>query len=372
VSALALLCIAVVVYTYVGYPMMVAAWARVAPKRVRASTAYEPAVSVCLTVYNGEKHIAAKLRSLQALEYPREKLQILVGSDGSTDETERIVQDFARDDRRITLVRTGARVGKPTALNLLTGIARGAVLVMCDVRQPVAPGALRGLLPPLADAAVGCVSGNLVLSGDTGAGAYWRYEKLIRGSEARLGALVGVSGSLYAVRRAEMPNLPRDVLLDDMFVPLSIALAGKKSVVFSEEARIFDEACDDDREFYRKVRTLAGNYQLVAMMPWLLLPQKNPLWLQMMSHKLLRLVCPWALVTLFFASLALSLRSDLSPPTLVFWRTLALGQITLYAFAAAGARAGRVGALARTFMVLNAAAVAGLLRFVTKSQPVTW
>jgi cellulose synthase/poly-beta-1,6-N-acetylglucosamine synthase-like glycosyltransferase len=325
-----------------------------------------------MTVYNGEKYVAAKLRSLQALDYPRQKVQILVCSDGSTDGTERIVQDFARADRRIALVRTGARVGKPTALNLISDVARGEVLVMCDVRQPLAPDALRGLLPPLADTAVGCVSGNLVLSGETGAGAYWRYEKLIRGSEARLGALVGVSGSLYAVRRAEMPKLPRDVLLDDMFVPLSIALAGKKSVVFSEEARIFDEACDDDREFHRKVRTLAGNYQLVAKMPWLLLPQKNPLWLQMMSHKLLRLACPWALVTLFFASIALSFRSDLSPLALLLWRTLALGQIALYACAAAGARAGRIGALARTFTVLNAAAVAGLVRFVRNSQPVTW
>lgn len=371
-SALAWLCIAVVVYTYVGYPVMVAAWARVAPKRVRASTAYEPTVSVCMTVYNGEKYVAAKLRSLQALDYPRDKVQLLVCSDGSTDATERIVEDFAQCDRRITLVRTGARVGKPTALNVLTGVAQGDVLVMCDVRQPLAPDALRGLLPPLADPVVGCVSGNLVLSGDTGAGAYWKYEKLIRGSEARLGALVGVSGSLYAVRRAEMPKLPHDVLLDDMFVPLSIALTGKKSVVFSEEARIFDEACDDDREFYRKVRTLAGNYQLVAMMPWLLLPQKNPLWLQMMSHKLLRLACPWALVVLFFASLALSFQSNLSPLELVLWRALALGQVALYAFAAAGARAGRLGALARTFTVLNAAAVAGLFRFVSKSQPVTW
>jgi biofilm PGA synthesis N-glycosyltransferase PgaC len=240
------------------------------------------------------------------------------------------------------------------------------------VRRAAAAFALRGLLPPLADLDVGCVSGNLVLSGNTGAGAYWKYEKLIRGSEARLGALVGVSGSLYAVRRAEMPRLPKDVLLDDMFVPLSIALSGKKAVVFSEQARIFDEACEDEREFQRKVRTLAGNYQLVAMMPWLLLPQKNPLWLQMMSHKLLRLACPWALVTLFFASIALSFQSNLPPFALVLWRTAALGQLALYACAAAGARAGRIGALARTFTVLNAAAVAGLFRFVRNSQPVTW
>ena len=371
-TALAWLSLLVVAYTYVGYPALVAAWARVAPRKVAASRAYEPTVSICVAVYNGEKHLGAKLRSLQGLRYPASKIEILVCSDGSTDATERIVQDFARRDPRITLLSTGGRAGKPSALNLLTSAAHGAVLVMCDARQPLAPGALRGLLPPLSDPAVGCVSGNLILSGETGAGAYWKYEKLIRGSEARLGSLVGVSGSLYAVRRSEMPELPKDVLLDDMFVPLSIAIAGNKSVVFSEEARIFDDACDDGREFHRKVRTLAGNYQLVAMMPWLLLPRKNPMWLQMMSHKLLRLACPWALMTLFFTSLALASRAGSPPFTLAPWRALALGQIAFYTCAAAGARAGRVGALARTFIVLNAAAVAGLVRFVRGSQPVTW
>ena len=371
-TALALLSIAVIVYTYLGYPVLVTALARLAPRRVRAASDYEPTVSICMAVYNGEKFIAAKLASLMALDYPKEKIEILVCSDGSTDKTARIVRELSRDDPRIRLVFTAARAGKPSALNLLTRAARNDVLVMCDVRQPLAPDALRGLLPALSDPAVGCVSGNLMLAGDTGASAYWTYEKLIRFSEARLGSLVGVSGSLYAARRAEMPTLPPDVLLDDMFVPLSIARAGNKRIVFSEEARIFDEACEDDREFQRKVRTLAGNYQLVRMMPWLLVPRRNPVWLQMMSHKLLRLACPWALVTLFIASFALAFQPDLPTTSLLFWRTLALAQLAFYASALAGGRAGRLGSLARTFTVLNAAAVAGLVRFVRNSQPVTW
>ncbi|HEX4339250.1 MAG TPA: glycosyltransferase family 2 protein [Polyangiaceae bacterium] len=371
-TALALLCIAVVLYTYVGYPVMVAAWARIAPRRFRPSDSFEPTVSICMAVYNGERFLAAKLRSLQALDYPKDKIEILVCSDGSTDDTERIVREFTWQDPRIGFLSTGARVGKPSALNLLSRVARGDVLLMCDVRQPLSTDALRGILPPLADTDIGCVSGNLVLSGDTGAGAYWTYEKLIRGSEALLGSLVGVSGSLYAVRRREMPELPSDVLLDDMFVPLSIARAGRKSVVFSERARIFDEACDDDREFQRKVRTLAGNFQLVAMMPWLLVPRTNPMWVQLMSHKLLRLACPWALVALLLASMTLSFRTDLPTAELLLWRTLTVSQLALYGMAAAGARLGRLGALARTFTVLNAAAVAGFFRFVRNSQPVTW
>jgi cellulose synthase/poly-beta-1,6-N-acetylglucosamine synthase-like glycosyltransferase len=372
VTVLALFSLAVVAYTYVGYPVLVAVWARIAPRRVRASKAFEPTVSICIAAYNGEKYLEQKLRSLQALDYPKDKVEILVCSDGSTDETTKIVQAFTLEDPRIGLLATGARVGKPTALNILAAAAQGEVLIMGDVRQPLAPDALRAILPALADPAVGCVSGNLMLSGDTGASAYWRYEKLIRGSEARVGGLVGVSGSLYAVRRVEMPRLPKDVLLDDMFVPLSIAKNGGKFVVFEESARAYDEACDDDREFQRKVRTLAGNYQLVAMMPWLLVPRLNPMWLQMMSHKLLRLACPWALVALFIASFALALHTDLPFAEATAWRALAVTQLFFYVCAAVGTRAGRVGSLARTFTVLNAAAVAGLFRFVRGTQQVTW
>jgi poly-beta-1,6-N-acetyl-D-glucosamine synthase len=239
------------------------------------------------------------------------------------------------------------------------------------VRQPLAPGSLRALLRLLADPQVGCVSGSLVLSGTTGASAYWRYEKFIRASEARLGKMVGVSGSLYAVRRADFERLPTEVLLDDMFVPLRVARR-HKSIVLSSEAEAYDDACDDDREFTRKVRTLAGNYQLVALMPWLLVPGMNPVWFQIVSHKLLRLVCPWALLALFGASLALAFSPAAPPAVLLFWRVLALGQALFYGLAALGARAGRPGLLARTFVVLNAAALVGLWRFTRGSQPVTW
>jgi cellulose synthase/poly-beta-1,6-N-acetylglucosamine synthase-like glycosyltransferase len=243
---------------------------------------------------------------------------------------------------------------------------------MTDVRQPLAPGALKALLRSLADPRVGCVSGSLVLQGRTGPSAYWRYEKFIRASEARLGSMVGVSGSLYALRREDFDALPTDVLLDDMFVPLRVAKR-RKFVVFSSEAEAYDEAYEDDREFSRKVRTLAGNYQLIQLMPWLLVPGQNPVWFQMVSHKLLRLVCPWALLVLLAASLVLANASPASPPgLLLFWRTLALGQLLFYGLAALGGHAGRVGTLARTFVVLNAAALVGLWRFIRGSQAVTW
>jgi GT2 family glycosyltransferase len=370
-SDVAILALALVAYTYAGYPVLIGLWASLRPHSPRDDTAYEPTVSICLAVCNGDAHIERKLRSLLALDYPREKLEIVVCSDGSTDGTERVLDQLALEDSRIVVLRTSSRVGKPTALNQLRAAARGEVLIMTDVRQPLAEATARALVGPLADPSVGCVSGNLVLSGPSGAGAYWRYEKLIRRAEGRLGTMVGVSGSIYAVRRADLPKLPKDVILDDMYVPLSIALSGKR-VVFCEAAEAYDEAFDDEREFGRKVRTLAGNYQLIMKLPKLLVPGVNRAWFELVSHKLLRLFCPFALATLLVASAALSVDPIILPREQAFWRALLAGQLAFYALAAAGARGGRIGGVARTFVVLNVAAVVGLWRFARRSQTVIW
>ncbi|HEY4105432.1 MAG TPA: glycosyltransferase family 2 protein [Polyangiaceae bacterium] len=370
-TIIALSALFVILYTYAGYPLLVALWARVAPRVTASRDDFEPSISVCMAVHNGAKLLAAKFESLNALAYPREKLEILVYSDGSTDDTEAVARAFAANDARVRVFSDPVRRGKPAALNRLCAEAHGDVLIMTDLRQPLASNAVRSLLRLLSDPKVGCVSGSLVLAGNTGASAYWRYEKFIRAAEARLGSMVGVSGSLYAVRRADFGELPSETLLDDMFVPLSIARR-KKRIVFSDEAEAYDEAYDDDREFGRKVRTLAGNYQLVALMPWLLVPGRNPLWFQLFSHKLLRLVCPWALALLFMSSLALASAPHDAPLAIVFWRTLALGQLAFYGLALLGSRAGRLGSLARTFVVLNAAALVGLWRFARGSQAVTW
>ena len=239
---------------------------------------------------------------------------------------------------------------------------------MCDVRQPFATGALRALLRELSDPLVGCSSGSLVQLGRTGASAYGRYEHAIRGSESRAGSMVGVAGSIYAIRRADMPVVPPDVLLDDMFVPLRVALSQGKRIVLANGADAYDEACDDAREFPRKVRTLAGNYQLIELMPSLLVPILNPVWFQLASHKLLRLACPWALVALFVSSGSLAFAGAAEP----IWRAFFLAQVAFYGLSAVGPAAGFLGTVARTFVVLNAAAVVGLWRFVRGTQAVTW
>jgi biofilm PGA synthesis N-glycosyltransferase PgaC len=367
---LALICLAVLVYTYLGYPVLLAFLARISPLHVTPDPDYSPLVSVCIAVHNGGEYLEAKLESLMALDWPADKLEFLIYSDGSTDDTEAIVRRFTARDRRFQLFPGEPRSGKPTGLNRLREVARGEVLLITDVRQPLDSGAVRALVERIADPRVGCVSGNLVLRGGAASGVYWRYEKFIRRKEAAFRSVVGMTGSIALIRKIDLPRLPRDLILDDVWIPMCLRLEGRL-ILFAEEAQAFDVAFEDDREFGRKVRTLAGNYQLFAWMPALLSPFSNPSWLETMSHKLLRLVSPWALLVLLTAS-AGTLCAEPEPLTRTLATWLLAAQGLFYLAAAIGPRAGRLGALARTFVVMNAAAVVGLWRFSTGRQRVTW
>ncbi len=374
-ATVAWVALALLAYTYVGYPLLVALLARIRPLATRADDAWTPTVTACIPVYNAAKYLPAKLDSLLALDWPRDKLEILVYSDGASDGSDAIVEDYARRHPEVVrLIRAETRAGKPTAVNRMRREARGEVLLMTDVRQPLVPGALRAMVRLLADERVACVSGNLTLPSTAGAGVYWKYENWIRRSEARFRSMLGVTGPIYVIRKADLAELPLDVILDDMWIPMRLRLQ-RRRLLWAEAAVAWDEAFDDDREFGRKVRTLAGNYQLFARMPALLVPVVNPSWLELVSHKLLRLVGPWALAVCLLASLvAAAPLSDatLAPSPLWAMRALALGQLMVYALALAGARAGRQGVVYRTFVVLNLAAVVGLWRWLRGTQKVTW
>jgi len=185
-----------------------------------------------------------------------------------------------------------------------------------------------------------------------GVGLYWRYEKWLRRNEARLHSTVGVSGSICAVRRELFRPIPRGVLLDDLYWPLQVVMQGRR-VVYDERALAYDRLPDRPvDEFRRKVRTLSGNFQLAAMLPQALLPWRNPIWVQFFSHKILRLVIPWLLMAVFFASALVN-----AP----LYRTFFLAQLLFYGLAASvlafGPASGwRVGTVAASFVVMNAAA----------------
>lgn len=303
-------CVLLVAFTYAGYPLCMLLLARIAPRPVAArADAALPMVSVVMPVHDAEAGVAAKLRNLLALDYPDERIEVLVACDGCSDGT----ADAARGigDPRVRVLEFAQRRGKASCLNDAVASALGDVLLMVDVRQRIEPGALRALVAHLADPAVGVVGGQLRFEDpDTGfaasVDAYWRYESAIRQAEAASGSVVGVSGALYAMRRTLFRPLPAETVLDDVLVPMRVAAQGAR-VTWQPAAVAWDRASDSvSGERVRKVRTLAGNLQLVQLAPWLLHPGRNPLWFRFVGHKLLRLAAPWALLAMGLAALVLA------------------------------------------------------------------
>ena len=350
-----------VAYTYAGYPVAVHLLSKVWHRPI-AKAPIQPTVSVILAARNEAKCIGAKIENLLSLDYPSDKLQIVVASDGSTDGTDRIVETFAA--RGVLHVSLHVSNGKAYALNEAVKCATGEVLVFCDARQIADNRAISALVSCLADPSVGSVSGELHMDSAQGPGAYWKYEKAIRSAESRMDSVPGVTGALHAIRRDLFRPIPRDLILDDMFTPLQIMLRGYR-VVFEPEAKVYDSEADAKNEFKRKSRTLAGNYQLLTNLPELLNPTKNRIFWQFLSHKVLRLICPFALVSLFASNVLLVV--TLAPGWPFYLITL-IGQTQAYALAVYAAlfkdRAGKTARLAHTFVILNAAAVEGLRRYL--------
>jgi cellulose synthase/poly-beta-1,6-N-acetylglucosamine synthase-like glycosyltransferase len=375
-EALFWLSFAVLAYIFIGYPILARVRAALRPL-ARRRAPIEPTVTVIVAAYNEAACIERRLRNLLALDYPRDRLEIVVGSDGSTDETVALARAFEADG---VIVRAfEARRGKPSLLNALVPEASGEIVVLADSRQLFDPMAVRALVANFADPGVGAASGELVMTtggeveaGGEGAAMYWQYEKLIRSTESRGGSTVGVTGAIYAIRKALFEPLPEDTILDDVLIPIRIARRGYQ-VVFEPGAKAFDKAPANARaELVRKIRTIGGNFQLFARERWLLNPRVNPLWFETVSHKALRLAIPVLLAALLLTNLTL----------LDWWPyhvTLA-GQVVFYAAAAAVAGYGQHHARRRrivltlpyTMCLLSWATIVGFIRFATNAQGATW
>lgn len=300
------LSIALVLYVYAGYPLLLALLCRRWSRPVRKQ-AIEPAVTIIIAAYNEYERIERKLRNCLDLDYPRPKLQIVVSLDGPTDGTEFVVWKYARHG--VEMVHSKQHRGKPGAINDGMRRATGDIVIFADTRQTFQPDAIRRLVENFADPQVGAVSGELMLAAgadaeaSTDIGLYWKYEKSIRAMESRLHSVVGATGAIYAIRRELFTDLPTDALLDDVLTPMRIVLGGKR-VVFEPEAKAFDKvSCCSQAEFARKVRTLAGNYQLLALMPQLIAPIRNPVFWQFCSHKIGRLIAPYLLIAIFVSNM---------------------------------------------------------------------
>lgn len=361
--------LSVILYSYAGYPLLIWILARLRPKQWTAKPIL-PTVSIVLAVHNGISLLEGKIQHLLGLDYPNIS-EIIIVSDGSTDGTAELLG--RQVDPRIKAIVLPEHAGKAVAVNAGAAAATGEIIVFVDIRPEIAPGSLQQLVSNFADPTVGCANGELVVcQGESGGasaaigGFYWRYENWIRKCECSYWSPVGVYGGYYAVRRALLEQQPAGMILDDMFQPLSIVRKGFR-VVLDPEAHVYDKWPDTiGREFNRKVRTLAGNFQLIHVAPWTLTPS-NPLLFQLISHKLMRLIVPYMFLVLVISTLALSGSSPLYAANAAF-------QMLIISIASLGIRyripvlhrvTGPIGAL----LVLNVAAMVGLYKFLVTRGP---
>jgi poly-beta-1,6-N-acetyl-D-glucosamine synthase len=352
-------------YTLFLYPLLLHAIAKRRERPVRRAPV-TPSVSVLVVARNGGPWLAAKLDSLLGLDYPPGQIrEILLVSDGSIDNTAAIAARYAAQGVRLLEVPSG---GKARAINAGLPLLSGELVLFTDVRQELEPSCLRRLAACMADPEVGAVSGELVLlEADSrekaSVGAYWKYEFWIRGNLSRLDSIFGATGAIYLMRRALTAPLPPDALLDDMHQPLGAFFQGYRLVV-EPGAIAYDHPVTLDNEFRRKVRTLAGNFQILRAYPALLGPS-NRMWLHFVSTKFARLLLPYALLTLAAAT------PWLPPP----WGwILAAGQVVFYGLALIdtrlpnGASLKRLTSPIRTFTVLMAASLCASAIFVVPAD----
>ena len=359
----------IVGYVYVGYPCLLAAWARIAGRPTRrrpfAAGAW-PSISIVVAARNEAARLPARIEDLLAQAYPG-PCEIIVVSDGSTDDPRGALAPYqaaSGSSRKIHLIEVPAG-GKPRALNAGVAASTGEILIFADARQQFAAGAIAALVGNFSDPAVAGATGELVLDCEErgvdtavgeGIGLYWKYEKSLRRNESRVWSTLGATGAIYALRRRCWSPLPDATLLDDVLAPMRAVLAGGR-IVFEESAVAYDRASTDAAtESRRKTRTLAGNYQILAQEPRLLLPFANPVWLQYVSHKIGRLVVPWALVALLVSTIAVAQQH-------VLFAVVLAAQGIFYGLALSGALfqvRDRLARVAYTFVMMNVSAVRGL------------
>jgi cellulose synthase/poly-beta-1,6-N-acetylglucosamine synthase-like glycosyltransferase len=376
--------VACVLHTYVIYPLLLVAldavgqargaWGYLGGNERRRPQAQLglPAVSVLIAAYNEQGCIEQRIENLLAQDYPADKLEILVGSDASTDETDAIVQRYAA--RGVKLSRA-ERSGKAGVLSRLVALAKGDVLVMTDANTHFERDAIRCLVQPLRDEQIGLVCGRLRLHSPEGApiaeGAYWKLESLLKLYESRRGCVMGANGGIYAVRKHLFPPLPDGTVVDDFVAALRVLAAGAK-VSYEPEAVGHEEAAPDHLgEYRRRVRIAAGCFRALSQHRDLLSPRHGFTAFALWSHKVLRWFVPHALLVALIANLFLA-------PAGGFYAFVLLAQCAAYALAALsllGMTPRHVRAVADPaahFLEMNAALLVGFFKYSRGAQGQTW
>jgi len=369
-------CVALIAYAYAFYPIAAFTLAKLFGKSpvgyAPSPDSDLPSVSLLIAAYNEEQVIAQRIENALALDYPADRLEIVIASDGSSDNTARIVRGFS--DQRVRLLESLLRRGKATVLNAAFRHLCGEIVVLSDANTFTDTAALRRMVRWFDDPTVGSVCGRLVLT-DPATGRnvdslYWKYETFLKTCEGRLGALLGANGAIYAVRRTNFAGIWSDTIVDDFVIPLVTRLRYGSAIVYDKTAIAYEETPSDfSAEFRRRSRIGAGGFQSIVRLRALLAPRHGWLAFTFFSHKVLRWLCPFLLIGAAMTNLAL-----LHEP---FYRLTMAAQLLGYGLSLLGLATGTRAALkplrlATMFTAMNAALLVGFWRWASGSQQGIW
>jgi len=371
--------LALIAYAYVGYAIVIFCCSRLfgrVPHAPQLDRPELPQVSLLISALDEEEVIGARVANALAQDYPADRLEIVIASDGSRDRTASIVGEFAaQHPGRVKILDYPRRRGKSTVLNASLPGVRGDIVVLSDANTDFDRSAIRNLVRWFQDPEVGAVCGQLILKDETTGrnvdGLYWRYENFLKECEGRLGALLGSNGAIYAIRRTSYVPIPSDTIVDDLVIPLTIKLKRQQKIVFDRSAVATEPTAEDvHAEFRRRSRIGAGGFQSTARLWKLMLPRNGWTSLAFLSHKVLRWVGPAFLLMALFSNLML-----IAHPLYQFILTC---QACFYVAASAGmvlpgnGKVVRMVRLTTMFTSMNVALAVGFYRWISGLQRGTW
>lgn len=377
---LVVFCLGTVVFTYLGYPLFIAVASRLfgrtmVPGQLK-SDADLPFISILISAHNEENDIGMRLENLLSLDYPRDRMEFVIASDGSTDDTNEIVQRIAdRSNGLIRLLAYEKNRGKAATMTEAVKELSGSLIVLSDANTVMRADAIRQLVSWFDHPEIGAVCGRLVLTdpktGNNVDSLYWKYETFLKKCESRLGALLGSNGAIYAIRKELFPGLPPNTIIDDFYIPLEAKRRHGCRIVYDSKAVACEETAPSmAAEFGRRVRIGAGGFQTIGLLWPLLLPKHGWVAFAFFCHKVLRWICPFLLIGAFVGNLFL-----LGRPEGQWLMALQCGGYLLAGighFLPVQPKFLRILRLPTMFVSMNAALFLGFFRWLAKKQSGAW
>ncbi len=371
------LCLGLICYVYIGYPILITALASVRQRRIDAAPIH-PTISLIVCAYNEEDIIGRKIENSLSLNYPAHLLEVIVVNDGSTDRTSSIISKYT-DKPDITIVHSPVREGKAAAMNRAAALAKGEILIFSDARAIYRADSLKLLVRNFNDPEVGCVNGNRRLHKNRSPifgseKSYWGYEAYIKTKETQCGSTVSVSGAMLAIRASIFEPIPTNMILDDACLAMQTLRKGFR-VIYDPAALCFQSSAMSTRdEVLRRQRITAGRFQMLldarALWPW---NDKLAIF-ELVSHKVMRLFLPFFSAGVFLSSAGLMFLPD-TPEIVIalFWAQIAFGFLAVIGWISE--KFGwKVGLLGIWYYIAsgNFASFRGLVRYSKGRQTVLW